>query len=199
MAKLCFELKLWTIAQWFVSCVGDPVETATAPHHDQVKDRFSVLQSQHLCRLVSACLAFVGTALTKILCTLNIPCSPVCKRWPNVQRHGSTQVTDNSRSIERSPLFGSWLGPVVRHRSIQWWAVGSDPLWFCLCLFMRMFFYLNRKGVKTAWTTCENFGGGVKGVMTKRRMLWRNCRTVLFVLFVFCMKKVSNSLLVSSF
>ena len=92
MAKLCFELKLWTIAQWLESCVGDPVETATAPHHDQVKDRFSVLQRQHFCRLIRACLAFVCTARTKIVAHVKDPVST----FRYGQWHGNTQITHNS-------------------------------------------------------------------------------------------------------
>ena len=44
------------------------------------KDCFSVFLSQHLCRLISACLAFLCTAHTKLVAHVKDPCSPFDKR-----------------------------------------------------------------------------------------------------------------------
>ena len=42
---------------------------------DRVKDRFSVLPGQHLCKFVSACLAFVCSAYAYIVEHVKTPCS----------------------------------------------------------------------------------------------------------------------------
>ena len=58
-------------------CAADPVKAATVgsnPGRAGVKDRFRVqLPSQEMCRLVSACLAFVCTARTKIVVHVKDP------------------------------------------------------------------------------------------------------------------------------
>ena len=75
-------------------CAGDPMETVTmgsSPGRARVKDRSSVLVSQHLRRLVSACLAFVCTAHTKIVAHVKDPMPTFC--------HGNTHITHNSSRI----------------------------------------------------------------------------------------------------
>ena len=61
------------ISHWLVCFAGDPVKAATivlSPCEDGAKPlrtAFSILPSQHLCRFISACLAFVCTAPSKII------------------------------------------------------------------------------------------------------------------------------------
>ena len=56
------------LRRWFGD--DDPVKAAAlglTSGRDRVKDGVSVLSSQHLCRLASACKAFMCTACTKII------------------------------------------------------------------------------------------------------------------------------------
>ena len=62
-------------AQWLVCCSDDPAKTAAVGStmgRDRVGDCFSLLLSQDLCRLVSACLAFVCATQTEIAARIEL-------------------------------------------------------------------------------------------------------------------------------
>ena len=64
------------VAESSARCAGDPVQAATVgwtPGQHNVEGRLSALPSQHSCRLVGACLAFVCTARTEIIAHVKDP------------------------------------------------------------------------------------------------------------------------------
>ena len=68
----CREL----VAGWSTRWAALLVAKVSTPTYDRLKDRFSILLSQHSCKLVSACVDSCSQHLLRSLCTLKIPCAP---------------------------------------------------------------------------------------------------------------------------
>ena len=86
---------------------------------DMVKGRFSVLPSQHFCRLMSACLTSVCMASTKIV--VHVKRSHIYlfdQKWLHGQWHGKKQITHNSRIIKMMTVATNG------RRITPWWRPG---------------------------------------------------------------------------
>ena len=82
------------VAQWLGHCNIDQVITATMClilSWDRVKDHFSALLSQHLCRFIGAHLIFMWAVLTtKIVCVdSSVPISSSCGQCSPRSSHAS--------------------------------------------------------------------------------------------------------------
>ena len=90
--------------EWWCGC-------GSSPGYDRENGSFSVLLSQHLC--LSACLIFIRTEHTKVICTLKIPCPGFDRRRPHGCWYGNTQILYNSSRMVRM------MSGAIHHGSME--------------------------------------------------------------------------------
>ena len=111
----------------------------STPSHDRVKDRFSVLLSQHLRRLVSACLTFLCIACTEIIAHVK---ELVAIKW-----HGNAQIRHNGYPIVSNIFSNSSLkycmvfmeNPDLVHAGLQTLCV----IFVCVCVVLEIVIILD--------------------------------------------------------